>query len=276
MAEHRKVATMPAEMVRRVLESSTMEDLLVGGQALAYWMGIYNIHIPDDSAPAVSRDVDFFTRNAANTAPLQRFARAIGGRSEVNNHHNLSVLIGCAIASAPDDHFYLVDLIHSVNGIRSDRLEENAVTVTLPDSLATLRVMHPLDVLQSRNVNLHVLVEKQNEVGQMQFRLAIEVARAYLEEHIVAIAGAADLTDPERNRAVADAISAVQDYSRGDAAKKNAERYGIHLADAIPAWRIESDEFWEKQWSHLRERMSVDYADHCEALADRGSSPSPP
>lgn len=132
--------------------------------------------------------------------------------------------------------------------------------------------MHPLDVLQSRNANLHLLVEKQDEIGQLQLRLAIEVARAYLEEQIEAVNSAAKASDKARQRAVLDLIGIVADYSTEDAAKKNAQRYGIHLADAIPAWRITSDAFWQKQWPHLRDRMSIEYTEHCEKLAGRSAS----
>ena len=52
-----------------------------------------------------------------------------------------------------------------------------------------------------------------------------------------------------------------------DAARKNMERYGIYLGDAIPAWRIASAAFWKHQWPHLRTRMSPDYAAACERRA---------
>jgi hypothetical protein len=268
-------AYMPAELVRRVLESATPDVMLIGGQALAYWMGFYDIRAPSDSAPAISRDVDFFTHDAANTGPLKLFARAIRGREEVNDIRNLSALIGSAIAPAEEGRIYNVDLLHDVVGLQRDRLEANAVTVPLPGTSAVLRVMHPLDVLQSRNANLHSLPEKQDETGQLQLRLAIEVARAYLEEQIEAIAQDNEATDQQRQRAVFDAIGTVGDYSTEDAARKNAERYGICLADAIPAWRIESDVFWEKQWPRLRERMSPDHAEQCEERANRSSPPRP-
>ena len=75
--------------------------------------------------------------------------------------------------------------------------------------------------------------------------------------------------DREHERQVLDAIHDVVAYSAENAARKNVQRYGIFLADAIPAWRIGSAVFWERQWSHLRERMSPDHAQTCERLAGR-------
>lgn len=269
-------AYMPAEMVKRVLEKATPDVMLIGGQALAYWMGVYEIHMPDRTAPAISRDVDFFTGDASNARPLTLFAQAIRGRAEVNDIRNLSALIGSAIAQAEEDgRIYNVDLLHDVIGLKRDRVEANAVTVRLPGTDTELRVMHPLDVLQSRNVNLYSLAEKQDDIGQLQFRLAIEVARAHLEDQIEKIASETEVSDKTRQRMVLDLVGIVADYSTEDAAKKNAERYGIHLADAIPAWRIESEAFWHKQWVHLRERMSHDYAEHCEDQAGQNASPKP-
>lgn len=268
-------AYMPAEMVRRVLESVTPDVMLIGGQALAYWMGYYDIRTPDAAAPAISRGVDFFTRDAANTGPLKLFSRAIRGREEVNDIRNLSVLIGSAIAPAEEGRIYNLDLLHDVVGVQRDRLEANAVRVPIPGASVVLRVMHPLDVLQSCNVNLYSLPEKQDEAGQFQLRLAIEVANAYLEQQIEAILQDNEATDQQRQRKVFDVVRTVVEYSTEDAARKNAERHGIYLADAIPAWHIESDVFWQKQWPNLRESMSPDYAEQCEARANRRSSPQP-
>lgn len=264
---------MPPELVQRVLESATGDVVLVGGQALAFWMDYYGIESPAIMAPAVSRDVDFFTRDAANIDPLAQFAAALGGRAELSNARALSALIGSAVAPAEEEgRVYNVDLIHQVIGIDRDSVEANAVTVQVAGSDVAIRVMHPLDVLQSRNANLHMLAEKQDAMGQWQLRLAIDVARKYLEAQLEVIEDDALATDHERYRAVFDTIGSVSDYSTEDAAKKNAERYGIFLADAIPAWWIKADVFWEKQWPHLRERMSADYAARCEEMANRSGA----
>jgi hypothetical protein len=254
-------AYMPRALVDRVLASATDDVVLVGGQALAFWMDRFGVRGPGD-LPAVSRDVGFFTRNAGNAAPLERFAKAIGGQARVLDPRAISALIGSAVAPADDARVYNVDLLHTVVGLEGEQLMANAIQVLVPGGTTRFRVLHPLDVLQSRNANLHALPEKQDALGQLQFRLAIEVARAFLEERIDALEreGGGSAGD----RPILELVSVVDGYSRKDAARKNAKRYGIHLADAIPAWRIASPAFWEKQWPHLRERMSPGYAARCE------------
>ena len=83
MVGHPIETHMPADMVRRVLEAAPASVILVGGQALAYWIDYYRIPLADGEAPAITRDVDFFTPNAAHSSPLKLFARAIGGKAHV-------------------------------------------------------------------------------------------------------------------------------------------------------------------------------------------------
>lgn len=262
-------AFMPPEMVGRVLACAPENLVLIGGQALAYWMDVYGVHDRLGLAPAVSRDVDFFTPNAADAESLRGFANAIGGKAELRSIHALSPLIGSAIAPAAEGRVYNVYLLHDVMGLERQKLEANAVLVELPYSGKQLRVLHPLDLLASRNMNLHKLRDKQDEVGRTQLSLAIAVAREYLLQAIDAAYDNTHVSEAERQRDVFDLIAVVSEYATEDAAKKNAERHGIHLADAIPAWRVTAEVFWQRQWPHLRERMSVVYAEQCEQLAGR-------
>jgi hypothetical protein len=257
-------AFMPPAMVRRVFESASPELVLVGGQALAFWAGYYDVPEPDDLGPAISRDVDFFSSSPVNSAPLRAFARAIGGRAIVQPIEALTALIGSAVAPAADGGVYNVDLIHQVFGLDKTEIEKHAVEVPLADSAARIRVLHPVHVLQSRNANLHKLASKQDEIGRKQFALSISVARAYLEERADAIEALHGLGEQQRQRAVLSAMHRVMEYASEDAARKNAQRHGLHIADAIPAWRIQSPSFWTGQWPHLRERMSPAYAAECD------------
>jgi hypothetical protein len=203
---------MPPDMVRRVLASAGPDVVLVGGQALAFWAGFYDVDQPEGLDPAVSRDVDFFTPNPANAAPLAAFARAIGGRTHVMPRAALTSLVGQAVAPAPDDRSYNVDLIHRVVGLDHDEIERHAV---LEDRIAEIEALH-------------------------------------------------GLSERQRERQVLSAVHRVLEWTEEDAARKNAERHGVHLADAIPAWRIASPAFWTDQWPHLRARMSPAYAADCE------------
>lgn len=253
---------MPKEMVQRVLESAGSDLVLVGGQALAYWMEYYGIDLDEVRVNPVTRDVDFYTRNAANTAPVHRFASAIGGTAEILGRRSITALVGTAVADLQGRKVN-VDVIHSVVGIKKEAVEQNAVEVTL-GSGKIIRVMHPLDVLASRNVNLHKLVDKQNQEGAMQLQLAVLVVREYLRQQIDAILVSSELSAAERQREILNLISDVTDIAKKAAAKSNASRHGVHVADAIPADALPSGPFWDKQWQHLRATMSEGYGIRCE------------
>lgn len=256
-------AYMPRDLVLRVLDAAGSDVILVGGQALAFWMNYYDIVQPA-GLPAVSRDVDFFTRDAANAAPLTEFARALNGRVHRQPPAVISALVGSAIAPAPEDRVYNVGLLHSVVGLDRGKLDENAITVTVAGVERPIRVMHPLHVLQSRNANLHQIPAKQDEIGRLQFKLAIEVARSFLLDEADRIEADDSLSARARERDILDVFQVVVEYASGDAARKNAERHGVFLADAIPAWLVASPAFWTKQWPALRQRMSPTHSESCE------------
>lgn len=246
---------MPPELVARVLESASKDLVLVGGQALAFWMDYFDVPPPTMTEPAITRDVDFFTPDPANTAPLRAFANAIHGRPDIRDIRALSPLIGSAVANAGDGRLYIVDLLHDVVGVDREQVDAKAVPVEIAGAL--IRVMHPLDVLQSRSANLHQLAEKQNDQGRLQLRLAIEVARAFLSDQ---------MKDTAEWDDYADLVHDLGNLARSDAARKNAARHGLHVADALPAWLIDLEVFRDRQWPHLRQLMSPQYADRCEAL----------
>ena len=53
----------------------------------------------------------------------------------------------------------------------------------IPD-IGRLRVIHPIDVLDSRLQNLHLLPERRNAAGIAQARLALGVAHAFIAREV--------------------------------------------------------------------------------------------
>src|SRR5690606_31041005 len=70
-----------------------------------------------------------------------------------------------------------------VIGLKRDGVMRRAVTLHLSDG-TRLRLLHPLDVLESRLKNLAMLPSKRNDQGIAHARLAVDVARCFLHELI--------------------------------------------------------------------------------------------
>jgi hypothetical protein len=64
--------------------------------------------------------------------------------------------------------------------ITTEAITNRAVLAESPTG--RFRVMHPLDVLQSRLENVYGLADKQDEHGVAQLRVAIDMARKFLAD----------------------------------------------------------------------------------------------
>ena len=116
-----------------------------------------------------------------------------------------------------------VDFLSGVVGLTTKDIVHRAVELKVP-RIGRLRVMHPVDVLDSRIQNLHLLPEKRTASGIAQGRLAVEVARAFVRAEISARGERAGLNLLERIADIADDIAAVRVFLL----------YGIDPLHAVP------------------------------------------
>lgn len=154
--------------------------MLVGGQALAFWLAWFKIDFADGPRVYVSSDADFlgFAKH------VEAFSRAIGGKAVYPPKRGLSALLGTAEKSAGGS-FAGVDVLRKVVGLDADAVRKRAVEVTHPqDPSLRFLVMDPVDCLVSRFENLRQIAQKRNEVGAWQANKAIAVCRAYVGELI--------------------------------------------------------------------------------------------
>lgn len=249
-------AVTPAATVQKLLDAAGADLVLVGGQALAFWVSFYRLNPPGSSVPAISDDVDFLCRSAADKQAVRRFADAIGGHALYPDKRALTALVGQAVLNVSEDEYFNVDVIFKVIGLKGDTVRKRAVKIATPGGRQAFFVMHPLDVLSSRLANLHQLQDKQNDKGKMQLALAIEVARAFLQ-------GEARLATPADTAigrsAIQSFVSAIERMAVEDAGRKVAKRYELHVADAIDPHLIPAGPFWTRRWPALSKLMSPGY-----------------
>jgi len=166
----------------------------------------------------------------------------------------MTSLVGQAFLLLPDDEYINVDVLWRLVGLTAEQVRSRAVTAERVD--VSFRVMHELHVLRSRLINLHELKEKQNEKGQLQLRLAIDVAREFLR----AEATKYSIEETGAGRSPLQAFfKEITKLARDDAGQNVAQRYGIHVADAIDPLLIPAGPFWDRQWPQLAGLMSPGY-----------------
>jgi len=246
-------AITPREVLDQLLCAAGDDLVLVGGQALAFWVHRYGLVLPGDVV-AVSADTDFLASSAADRAAVLRMAAALQGKTQFPSRRALTALVGQAVLDINDDEFINVDVVFRVIGLTQEAVRKRAVRVEFDNT--SFVVMHPLDVLRSRLANLHQLVEKQNPKGVMQLALAIDVARQFLrEEASVAPRQATSARSP-----LQPFVSEIERLAREDAGRKVARRFGLHVADAIDPSLIPAGTFWRRKWPELSPLMSPPYA----------------
>jgi hypothetical protein len=229
------------------------EDILIGGQALALWVEHYQIAVPEGVA-AISRDVDFLTDSPNARERVMRYAEALRGKTFFPSRRAITSLVGQAFLLLPDDEYINVDVLWRLVGLTAEQVRARAVTAERAD--LSFRVMHELHVLRSRLINLHELKEKQNEKGQLQLRLAIDVAREFLRSEAVKFS--IEETGAGRSP-LQPFFKEITKLARDDAGQKVAQRCGIHVADAIDPSLIPAGPFWDRQWPQLAHLMSPGY-----------------
>lgn len=251
--QRRKEALTPEADLLRLLQAAGSDLVLVGGQALAFWVQRYGIALQADVA-AISCDVDFLTPSAADRAVVERMARVLKGKAVYPNRRALTALVGQAYRDVNDEEFVNVDIIFKVLGLPQQQVRSRAVQVQLEG--AEFFVMHPLDVLRSRLANLYHLKDRQNDKGLTQLALAIEVVRHFLRAMGLEHAG----TSSALRSPLQPYISEIERLACEDAGRKVAKRYGVHVADAIDPSLISAPAFWQRKWPTLKALMSGGYA----------------
>lgn len=128
--------------------------VLVGGQALAFWARYYSIEPPDDLVPYVTLDVDFLggavdARTFAAGLPAARVYIA-----SLDDHTPSSARV---VSNNVLGKTLEVDFLHSLAGLSERDVRNSAVSVDAPQG-ASIRIMHPLHCLESRIVNLALLL----------------------------------------------------------------------------------------------------------------------
>lgn len=214
------------EVVLQLLSQIPQDIVLVGGQALAFWVEHYEIdptpQSSDDEA-YVSRDADFLGKREH----VRILADIVAGKTKYPPQRAITILCGqIFVIDKTAKTFMNIDVIHRIGNMDSDAVRSRAVEALVEGN--SFFVMHPLDVLVSRVENYRGIPEKQSRNGLRQIELSIEVAKKFVIEATV------------RNEAVAiKAIEKIAETARS-AAGAFARKNGVEIYDAIDPGSLET------------------------------------
>lgn len=215
----------------------TGKTILVGGQAVAFWSGYFQVRPRID---ALTRDIDFI----GTKAEAARAARDLPYRYELriagfdDPPPNTAVLL---VEMKGYREPIRIDYLTGVIGTGTAAVARSAVTITLAGH--QLKVIHPIELLRSKIWNLHHLAEKRTPEGAEQARLSIEIVAAYLKE------------PAHSRRDILRAIEAVGRFAASAPALDVRRKFRLDCLDAVPAAIREdqrlSKEFRDTRWPQI-------------------------
>jgi hypothetical protein len=210
-------APLNPEEVQKILSICSPRGLLVGGQALAFWADHLQVERPAVLDSGVTAGADFI----GDSVLAKDLAKRLGWKLWIPSLDDSTPQTGKVTQRTRSGQVKQVDFLSGVVGLTTKDLARRAITLEIKD-VGQLRVIHPIDVLDSRIQNLHALPEKRNSAGIAQAQLAVNVARAFVRQEIATRNERAGLKLLERVADIASDIAAVRVFLLFDIEPLNA------------------------------------------------------
>ena len=217
-SERETEAPLTPDDVRKILSICSPRGLLVGGQALAFWADHLQVERPVNLVSGVTADADFI----GDSVLAKDLAKRLGWQIWIPALDDSTPQTGKVTQRTKSGQVKQVDFLSGVVGLTTKDLARRAIEMKIP-GVGHLRVIHPIDVLDSRIQNLHLLPEKRTDAGIAQARLAVDVARAFIRQEVVT----------RGERAGLKLLARVSDIAIDIAAVKVFLLYGIDPLDAV-------------------------------------------
>ena len=204
-SERQTEAPLTLEDVQKILSICSPRGLLVGGQALAFWADHLQVDRPVDLISGVTADADFI----GDCTLAKDLARRLGWQIWIPALDDATPQTGKVTHRTKSGQVKQVDFLSGVVGLSTKDLVRRAIEMKMP-KVGHLRLIHPIDVLDSRIQNLHLLPEKRTDAGIAQGRLAVDVARAFIRQEVATRDEKAGIKLLERVAEIAGDIAAIR------------------------------------------------------------------
>jgi hypothetical protein len=218
-SERATEAPLTPEDLQKILSICSPQGLLVGGQALAFWADHLQVERPANLSSGVTADADFI----GDSLLAKNLGKRLGWQTWIPALDDATPQTGKVTHRTGSGGVKQVDFLSGVVGLTTKDLARRAVELEVPD-IGRLRVIHPIDVLDSRIQNLHLLPEKRTDAGISQARLAVDVAREFIRREIAT----------RGERVGVKLLERVADIAHDMAAVRVFLLYGIDPLQAVP------------------------------------------
>lgn len=223
-------APLDAATIVRFLSSMGTDMVLVGGQALSFWMNRYDISAGD---ALVTHDGDVLGK----LERAQEMAVAMKAKLLKPPANARTSLVGQIRIPAPGGKFGNVDVLHRLYTTGGLKKSADFTAAVIENSIEfewkpgrLIRVMNPLDLLDSRVQNAAGLLQEKGPHVLTQSRWAIAVVKLVLTKL------AADKTSAKGR--LGQHIQAVFKLSKSQAGRKLLIEHDIDVLDAIDVHAI--------------------------------------
>ena len=173
-------APLDAASVERLLANLGADMVLVGGQALAFWMSRFDI---DAEGVAISNDGDAL----GSVERATQLAASLQARLELPAPTSRTAIVAQLRLPSPGGGMRNIDVLHQLYTIAGPRKSAEFTRRVISNSIEVewqsgrvIRVMEPFDVLESRAQNAVGLFEDKGPHVVTQARWAVLVAREAL------------------------------------------------------------------------------------------------
>lgn len=223
----------------------TQDMVLVGGNAVIFWAEYYGVHLKTDD---LTTDVDFFaTQNDVIevsdrlSLPHRQYIPDMGDPSPNSG----KIAVDIEGFSEPVE----IDFLRCVTGLSDADIKSRSIEVALGS--IKIRVLNPLHCLESKLSNLRAHPQKRSEEGFEQARIAIEVARSYLNDMAI------------NERKFIASVKRVFELARSDTGVFCSQEYGLHAFSSVPPCPASATGklalFYEKTVSFYQDNLSKEF-----------------
>lgn len=222
--------------------------VLVGGQALIYWLTYYRDRVEAlrQLSFVTSDDVDFY----GTQEDAHRMAAAIAG-SDVRNFGVDSLSAATAVIRFRDGagEERQIDFLRTVHGVDTDQVRNTAIEIELRDRAnhptgIRLRILHPVLCLVSRFHNTHSFPKYQEARGLRQALASVGIACGYLQDQI----------DAGHIRIAHNAIKIVAELASSPEGRAVYNQFQLDALEAIPNDERLGAAFFAEQLPRIRAR----------------------